>query len=132
MSWTDLRGDAVECESSHMAQKRCDCGADLRRLLFGRPEEGDVATGLLNDVILAGCMVHGDGADPNYGCPDCDRRYVFFRGQLIPEDYWLAPLSVEGDEVLSVSLAGSSGQTFTVEVTSQDRGYTHFSRFKGE
>ena len=100
--------------------------------MFGIPEEGDVATGLLNDVIVAGWLVHGDGADPNYGCPDCDRRYVFFRGKLIPEKYWLAPLSVEGSEVLSVSLAGLNRETFIIEVTSRDRVYAHFSQFKGE
>ena len=89
---TDPQNAAVECECGSMAVLACECGSELRRLVFGMPDSRDVEAGLLDEVVLGGCMVRGGGSDPNLACSNCDRRNVWFRKHLFAEELWLAPI----------------------------------------
>lgn len=112
-----------------MTTHRCECGSELKALVFGLPDSRDLDGGFLDDVVLGGCMVRGGGADPNLACPDCDRRYVRVRRRLLSEEAWLAPLSVgKGDDGgLRVTLNDMAGKTVTLQVGRE--AYEHFAGF---
>ena len=123
---TDPQHAAVECECSV-----CECGSELRQLVFGIPDSRDVEAGLLDDVVLGGCMVRGGGSDPDLACPACDRRYVWFFGHLFAEESWLAPieavLSPQGE--LQIILRGRDGHAVSLHLSSEDQVFVHCSNY---
>lgn len=114
-----------------MAVHTCGCGAELRRLAFGIPDARDVSAGLLDEIVLGGCMVRGGGADPNLACPACDRRYVSLSGHLFGEEHWLAPVAVtsEAPGALRVTLIDEEGKEVLLVVTSENHALAHFEKF---
>jgi len=117
-----------------MAVQECTCGSKLQRIVFGLPESRDMEAGRLDDVVLGGCMVRGDGADPNRACPDCDRRYMWFRGHLFAEESWLAPIEVTQNAIgeLRVVLRGLDDQDVLLHVACNDLAFVYFENFHGE
>ena len=50
-----------------------DCGAKAIPIVFGRPVEEVQAAAEAGLVALGGCLVQGDGADPQWQCPNGHR-----------------------------------------------------------
>lgn len=73
-------------------------------------------------------MIRGGGADPNYACPRCERRYIWFRGYIFAEESWLEPLAVVSaePELLRLVLRANDGREVPLQIASDDHAFPHF------
>jgi hypothetical protein len=56
---TVIRADGLVCPA---------CGGDGAPILFGRPTEEAQEAAREGSLVLAGCLVQGDGSDPQWQC----------------------------------------------------------------